>query len=445
MSIKLFSNMLVYRLRDPSALHLHEDLNAALATKPARMPSATELNAWGFAYPTGEEDLFVERVQAQALVFKVGIAERLMPGGVVRDRVQTRVNQIQEQEQRRVYAREKNQIKDEVITKMLPAAFIQRKAVFCMIQGPYIILDTSSAKTGESILSMLRDVLGTLSVRPVSVKETPIGTFTQWFTRQETDCEFRLTGDFQANANNDENDSLNGKGTSPESEGLSDLVLATGRRVIKLTLLWPCDGGEHLSMTVNEMIGIKGVKWPESIMDKAGNDAGERGEDETDAEYNWTLLRATLLLLSAEIARLIPALLTALGGEELHGEELTTTEQFERKLVHLEKAFKELQERSPFRVVKTRDTRDDLTDELPDDDEEEDGTRLYEEAVAYVQESKRASISAVQRKFKLGYNRAARMIERMEEDGLVTAINSNGSREVITTRQRVTQVLDDLV
>lgn len=68
-----------------------------------------------------------------------------------------------------------------------------------------------------------------------------------------------------------------------------------------------------------------------------------------------------------------------------------------------------------------------------DDDAETDA--LYDEAVAFVLESRRASISAVQRKLKIGYNRAARMIESMENAGVVTAMNTNGSREVIAPGQ----------
>ncbi|MCC6075574.1 DNA translocase FtsK 4TM domain-containing protein [Pseudomonas sp. MAHUQ-58] len=56
---------------------------------------------------------------------------------------------------------------------------------------------------------------------------------------------------------------------------------------------------------------------------------------------------------------------------------------------------------------------------------------LYDEAVRFVTESRRASISAVQRKLKIGYNRAARMIEAMEMAGVVTPMNTNGSRDVI--------------
>ena len=56
---------------------------------------------------------------------------------------------------------------------------------------------------------------------------------------------------------------------------------------------------------------------------------------------------------------------------------------------------------------------------------------LYNEAVEFVVETRRASISSIQRKFRIGYNRAARLIETMEENGIVTPMNSNGSREVI--------------
>ena len=56
---------------------------------------------------------------------------------------------------------------------------------------------------------------------------------------------------------------------------------------------------------------------------------------------------------------------------------------------------------------------------------------LYDQAVKIVIESRKASISGVQRRLKIGYNRAARMIETMEAAGLVGALQPNGSREVL--------------
>lgn len=56
---------------------------------------------------------------------------------------------------------------------------------------------------------------------------------------------------------------------------------------------------------------------------------------------------------------------------------------------------------------------------------------LYDEAVAIVLKTRRASISSVQRQLRIGYNRAARLIEDMEQAGLVSEMQTNGSREVL--------------
>ncbi|MES3040980.1 MAG: DNA translocase FtsK 4TM domain-containing protein [Pseudomonadota bacterium] len=60
---------------------------------------------------------------------------------------------------------------------------------------------------------------------------------------------------------------------------------------------------------------------------------------------------------------------------------------------------------------------------------------LYDEAVAFVLETRRPSISYVQRKFKIGYNRAARLVEAMENAGVVSAMQSNGQREIVVPRR----------
>jgi len=56
---------------------------------------------------------------------------------------------------------------------------------------------------------------------------------------------------------------------------------------------------------------------------------------------------------------------------------------------------------------------------------------LYDQAIAIVTESRKASISYVQRRLKIGYNRSARLVEQMEEDGIVGPLGANGSREVL--------------
>ncbi|MGY6276988.1 DNA translocase FtsK [Methylomonas sp. MgM2] len=89
------------------------------------------------------------------------------------------------------------------------------------------------------------------------------------------------------------------------------------------------------------------------------------------------------------------------------------------------------------------DYLDEITQERTDsgeltslDSDESENDPIYDQAVAFVTESRKASISSVQRRFKIGYNRAARIIEDMENAGVVSPAETNGSREVLAPPPR---------
>jgi DNA segregation ATPase FtsK/SpoIIIE-like protein len=58
---------------------------------------------------------------------------------------------------------------------------------------------------------------------------------------------------------------------------------------------------------------------------------------------------------------------------------------------------------------------------------------LYQEAKAFVTESRKATVSAIQRELRIGYNRAASLIERMEAEGVVSSPSPNGGRTVLVS------------
>lgn len=84
-------------------------------------------------------------------------------------------------------------------------------------------------------------------------------------------------------------------------------------------------------------------------------------------------------------------------------------------------------------VLKASDEESELSGENGETSRQAGGETdaLYDEAVAIIVKSRRASISLVQRQLRIGYNRAARLIEEMERAGLVSAMQSNGNREVL--------------
>ncbi|WP_354292906.1 DNA translocase FtsK [Paramixta manurensis] len=74
-------------------------------------------------------------------------------------------------------------------------------------------------------------------------------------------------------------------------------------------------------------------------------------------------------------------------------------------------------------------------DNTANPDTEGDNDPLYEQAVKFVVERNRATISGIQREFRIGYNRGARLIELMEVRGVVSALLPDGSRNVLAVAE----------
>lgn len=317
MSIKLFTNILAYRLTDGSVFHGQTltQLNEDLAKRPARSPELSEMSTIGFIPPYGEDDSFIERVDRQEHTYILAVMshERMIPGKVVRAEVNRRVAKIEAEEARKVYAREKQRLKDEVVREFMPRAFVDCKTTFVLVSGPYVLIDSSSAKRGEDVLNVMREALGTLPVRPVASNNIPIDSFTNWVTQQVPDG-FRLTGDFKANASTDEKDLLTGKGVDLDDPELHEALVSSGRRITQLGLSWEQEDGVSASFTVNEMLGLKGIKWGEELSQSVEDDLGET----EDADERRVLaLRATVMLLAVSLQDLLDDLLLALGGENI--------------------------------------------------------------------------------------------------------------------------------
>ncbi|WP_366664725.1 DNA translocase FtsK [Vibrio hepatarius] len=79
--------------------------------------------------------------------------------------------------------------------------------------------------------------------------------------------------------------------------------------------------------------------------------------------------------------------------------------------------------------------QESATNEQADSGENDELDSLFGEARAFVIETRRASVSALQRHFKIGYNRAARIMEQLEITGNVSTAGANGGREVLVAPQ----------
>ncbi|MND49022.1 Recombination-associated protein RdgC [compost metagenome] len=300
-----FKNLLTYRLTQEVPFE-PEALEAALASKPARPCASQELTTYGFVAPFGKgEDAPLVHVSGEYLLIAARKEERILPSSVVNDAVKEKVEEIETEQMRKVYKKERDQIKDEIIQAFLPRAFIRRSMIFAAIAPRLgvILVNSASAKRAEDLLSTLREVMGSLPVRPATVKIAPTATMTDWVKSQQTAEGFYVLDECELRDTAEDGGIVRCKRQDLTGEEIQ-LHLSTGKVVTQLALAWQ----DKLSFILDDKMVIKRLKFEELLQEQAEQDGGDEAAQQFDASFQ---------LMMMTFAEFLPVLFEALGGEEI--------------------------------------------------------------------------------------------------------------------------------
>lgn len=335
-----FNKALPYRLTQPvplfqsrgalgeSSYLVHAELNKALNQKVARAPGSQELSTYGFTDPWPRQNAFLSEINQdpgledaldgpplQQLVrpinngeFLVVCAEqqyRQLPGAVVRREVREQIDKIEFEQQRKVYKKERDQLKDEAVTRLLPQAFVMARRTYALIdtQADLIWVQASSAKAAEDLLSTLRECLGSLPVRPYMVKVAPSATFTDWVRNQHCGLGFHLL-DSALFEDTHEDGGKVGMIRQDLTGEAARQVVAEGKIVTKVAAAWE----DKVAFVVNDKVQFVKLRFEDLLQDQAAVDGGD------DAGLQ---MQASALLLGRTLRDLLVALTEELGGEEI--------------------------------------------------------------------------------------------------------------------------------
>jgi recombination associated protein RdgC len=299
-----FKNLLVYRLTTDLELEAGA-LEAALASKPARPCASQELTTYGFVSPFGKgEDAPLVHVNGEFMLIAARKQERILPGSVVREAVKEKVDEIEETQQRKVYKKERDQIKDEIIQAFLPRAFIRNSSTFAAIdlKRGLILVNSASPKKAEDLLSTIREVIGSLPVRPLTVKIAPSATMTEWVTTQKAAEDFFVLDNCELRDTHEDGGIVRCKRQDLTTDEVMN-HLATGKVVTQLSLAWT----DKLSFNLDDRMNIKAIKFEDLLQDQADQDGGDDALSQLDASF---------FLMMQTFRDFLPALFEALGGEE---------------------------------------------------------------------------------------------------------------------------------
>lgn len=300
-----FRNLLVYRLTQDVPFEA-EALETALAAKPARPCASQELATYGFVAPFGKgEDAPLVHASQDFLLIAARKEERILPSSVVRDALKEKVDEIETEQMRKVYKKERDQLKDEIIQTFLPRAFIRRASTYAAImpkQG-LILVDSASARKAEDLLSTLREAIGSLPVRPLGVKIAPSATLTDWLKTQKAADEFYVLDECELRDTHEDGGVVRCKRQDLTSEEIQ-LHLSTGKQVTQLALAWQ----DKLSFVLDDKLVIKRLRFEDLLQEQAEQEGGDDALSQQDASF--TLMMMTLV-------EFLPKLFEALGGEEI--------------------------------------------------------------------------------------------------------------------------------
>ncbi|MCO7522651.1 MULTISPECIES: recombination-associated protein RdgC [Pseudomonas] len=300
-----FKNLLSYRLTQEVPFEA-QALETALASKPARPCASQELTTYGFVAPFGKgADAPLVHVSGEFMLIAARKEERILPSSVVNDAVKEKVEEIETEQMRKVYKKERDQIKDEIIQAFLPRAFIRRSMIFAAIAPRLgmILVNSASAKRAEDLLSTLREVIGSLPVRPATVKIAPSATMTDWVKSQQAAEGFYVLDECELRDTAEDGGIVRCKRQDLTGEEIQ-LHLSTGKVVTQLALAWQ----DKLSFVLDDKMVIKRLKFEELLQEQAEQDGGDEAQQQFDASF-------TLMMMT--FTEFLPLLFEALGGEEI--------------------------------------------------------------------------------------------------------------------------------
>lgn len=299
-----FRNARVFRFTKPfdiSAEALEEKLQEGVF-KPCG-PQETTRQGW--VPPLGKHGEQLVHSAGGYHLIALRKEDKLLPGSVVKEMVDEKVEAIETEQSRKVRRKEKDEIKEQVILDMLPQAFSKNRRCYAYLapEDGVLVVDAGSAKQAEELASTLRKSLGSLPVRPPAVEQAPAFTFTGWLNESiDLPATLALGSECELKDTSEDGGVVRCKGLDLQGDEIRS-HLDAGMQVTRLSLTWE----DSLSFVLDEELGIRRLKFGDTFQEKL---------DEVDADDAAARFDASFALMTLELSRLIPGLLDALGGED---------------------------------------------------------------------------------------------------------------------------------
>lgn len=384
----MFQKFTLYKIAQgmpaPSALAEY------LARSEFAPTESTQVKSFGWIPPRAEHGAFVE-VVAFEVIAKLMIETRSVPSDAVQRRIDERVAQIEEATGRKPGRKERRELKEDAVIALLPQAFPKRVAVpvwFDVANSLLVIGSTSQAQIDDVITALVRAVPD-FAVQHVATKVPPASAMNAWLSSfrfgEYMDENFEVGRECELRATDESKAVVRYKNQDLARDDVLE-HMNQGKMPTKLALTF----NDRVSFVLDDAMRFKSVEILDVVfMERAAHDGDD---DNFDAD---------VAIATGELSKMIAAMIESLGG---------LVEAAPEQAIGGAKV-----ENSPAQFDGSEDP-------------------LIDRARALVIEYDKPSISLVQRHLSIGYNRAARLLEALEVEGVVSPMQSDGSRKILNMK-----------
>lgn len=386
----MFKNLQIYRLND--FVMTAAALEQALA--PQKFVSATKMDLLSQGWDAPRQNGGLVHAVGGQFLLQLKTEKKLLPSTVINQVAADRALEMEEVQGFKPGKKAMKELKERVTDELLPRAFaiLSTTAVWIDPINGWLVVDAASPAKADAVVKMLLKSVEKLPLENLRVQRSPVGAMTEWLQTDESPAGFTVDQDAIMRATGESKAQVAYKRHTLEADDIRRHI-AAGKQCTRLAMTW----SDKISFVLDESLTIKSVKMLDVIAERES--ATQNADERLDSDF---------ALMTGELAKMMADLVEALGGE---------AETDARPSIPADAAPAKGNE-----PVREQRVVVELNGQAPGTVPPGDGSAsdpLYEQAVEVVRAQQRASISLVQRLLRVGYNRAAGLIEAMAAAGVV--------------------------
>lgn len=296
----LFKNLRIFRLNKSWLLDI-EQIQNHLEPHAFVSGSSQDPVSIGWTEPLQGEGLVYSR-NGQILL-SVRSEKKLLPSSVINQVTQAKARDIEEEQGYRPGRKQMREIKEQVITELMPRAFSVHKDTLVWIDpvNHWLVIDTASNAAGDEVMSLLAKTFDPFPVLPLYTELSPAAAMTSWLAADEAPAGFSIDQDTELRSTSESRAVVKYVRHTIDSEEAQRHIQA-GKQVTRLALTW----NDKISFVLDDGLTLKRVTPLDVLTERSGT-----------AESEAELFESDFALMASEYAAMLNSLVEALGGERI--------------------------------------------------------------------------------------------------------------------------------